>query len=363
MGILRYTDTLDCKTSAALCSHACMSTHPSSFLGAVTKSSLSDSPRCDEQLLDALERYFDDRSDDASLRDEASLAFERSYSLKWLTTLLGSSYHDEGIIDRAAELLSSLSKPPGDLGGCSTVHSFPAHDGQEVRIHIKDTHMGSDVHATGFRTWDSADYLARKVLAEPSSILPQAKEGAPLRMLELGSGTGLAGIALLKACQAYYPQDRGVQAHLTLTDYDDETLASLKDNVTTNLPGHDEDTASVTYTVTKLAWEEPSSLVGKGPFDLIVGSDVVYEPHHSALLYSVAEALLSKSPGSAMHLVLSLRPTHTRDIEDFERRFSGHHQEAGMAGSVDEAKVSLVESWDSKSYQYPLRHYKIGWRL
>lgn len=381
----------------------CMSTHPSSFLPPPGKREQWSDVAALASRLDMLNSY-------CNARPDTSLdALESSYAQQWLTRLLGCC-HDEGILERASILLSRLSQPGG--GGCgspcssldrpSTVrgasffaialtrswfmspsvehpsapkaYTFARSDGGETIIAVQDHHMGNDVNATGFRTWDSAIYLARQVISTPAHFFPQSVpqglvDGALVddstqlfRMLELGSGTGLAGIALLKAHQTLVDDNVSTRpAHLTFTDYDDQTLATLRETVIANLPVPSEcQPSSSNWAIAKLAWEQPEMAV---QYELIIGCDVVYEHHHPGLIHSVASKLLMKSDTSALHIVLSLRPTHTDDIEEFERLFGGSDSQAQERIASQPPRLQIVQTSDSRDFQYPLRHYKIQWRV
>ena len=118
-----------------------------------------------------------------------------------------------------------------------------------------------------------------------------------LRILELGCGLGLSSLLLNKR-----------EADITATDYHTEAGAWLRENVRLN-----QDDA-IPYTRTN--WKDKDDRLGK--FDLIIGSDVLYESGHSELL--------------AGFIARHARPTSTVIIVDpgrrqrakFTRHMSGH---------------------------------------
>lgn len=95
--------------------------------------------------------------------------------------------------------------------------------------------------------WESGEILARTM---------QGRDLSGLRVLEVGCGIGLASIIL---------QQEGVD--ITATDYHPEAQAFLNANTELNQL---EDIPFV-----RTGWDEPSTDLGE--FDLIVGSDIIYE--------------------------------------------------------------------------------------
>ncbi len=84
-----------------------------------------------------------------------------------------------------------------------------------------------------------------------------------LRILEVGCGIGLASLVL-----------NNRDADITATDHHPEAGKFLKKNVLLN-KGKD-------IPFVRANWSEPHNTLGK--FDLIIGSDLLYEPNHSELL-------------------------------------------------------------------------------
>lgn len=206
-----------------------------------------------------------------------------------------------------------------------------------------------DVHATGFRTWSSSVYLAQRMLADPSHFFATGKPTTATRVLELGSGTGLAGIAAYHAL-LQVPED----AHLFLTDMDQATLDTLAMNVRNNIIRNDK----VRVEVTHLDWARVHECELKA-FDTILGADLVYEPEHADLLYKVVEKLLEQTLTSSFHLIVVVRPTHTKDIAALEKRFSASDAEASPKLYIQQQEN--IEARDTDLYPYPHRYYEIKW--
>jgi predicted nicotinamide N-methyase len=131
----------------------------------------------------------------------------------------------------------------------------------------------------GGTVWDAAMVLARFLALNQATIFRDVT-----RVLELGSGTGLCGIAvaMLKPEVEVVVTDQA--SHLDL----------IRKNVLLN---------SVTNVrVEELNWLNPSNL---GHFDLIIGSDLVYD---ETLFAPLVETLsLSASSDSEIYLCSELR--------------------------------------------------------
>lgn len=96
--------------------------------------------------------------------------------------------------------------------------------------------------------WPSALALAR-------TVAPRSLRGA--RTLELGCGLGLPSIAAALA-----------GARVTATDWSQEALSFTANNAALN--GVEVDTALVD-------WAHPDAIVERGPWQIVLGSDVLYE--------------------------------------------------------------------------------------
>lgn len=213
-----------------------------------------------------------------------------------------------------------------------------------------------DVHATGFRTWSSAVLLAGRMLADPSKFF-QSHNFSPtkaLQVLELGSGTGLAGIAAVKAL-SQLPGD----ARVVLSDMDPSTLVTLRQNVLNNHISLN-NKGKLQTDIIRLDWNDISDCV-LDPFHVIIGADIVYEPEHADLLYEVVHRLLAKQPESIFHLVLVARPTHEEDIRALDKKFSGQLLIKDEACLVI-TRCEEVEAAEDELYPYTHKYYEIRWR-
>lgn len=120
-------------------------------------------------------------------------------------------------------------------------------------------------------------WVSSVVLAEHLSGL-----AAGTRVLELGCGLGLAGIAAARA-----------GATVTLTDIDPDALLFAAENTALNLePGQRE-----RVTISPMDWRGPGP---QAQFDLVIGSDIVYERRFFEPLLAMLSHIIA--PGGAVLL-------------------------------------------------------------
>lgn len=118
---------------------------------------------------------------------------------------------------------------------------------------------------TGLVTWDAALYLAEWAIENPAAFTDRT-------ILELGSGAGLTGLAICKACcpRAYIFSDCHAQV-----------LEQLRGNVLLNgfsLEPHTPiDAGSSKVTVAQLDWDEvTASQLSAFQADVVIAADVLY---------------------------------------------------------------------------------------
>ncbi|KAG6888786.1 hypothetical protein C0992_007516 [Termitomyces sp. T32_za158] len=156
---------------------------------------------------------------DGGLDELRSDTFERSYAMRWLTSLVSltadwdseltsDSSHSkewESIVQEAASLLAVCS---GSAGAGVIVRDFVFKLGSEteqtLKVQVKDLSLDNkDYGSVGAQTWGGACVLAETILDDPVSFgLSVTNE---LRILELGAGTGLVSLALGKLFECAGP--------------------------------------------------------------------------------------------------------------------------------------------------------------
>ncbi|XP_066356609.1 uncharacterized protein [Miscanthus floridulus] len=158
-----------------------------------------------------------------------------------------------------------------------------------------------------FQLWPSASTLLR-VLPATRSLLPRPPApgtGSPLSVLELGSGTGAAGLALAAA----------LPARAVLSDLPD-ALPNLRHNAELNAPLLT--SAGGAASVVPLRWGDAAAMAdvaaASSPFDLVVASDVVY---YEALVDPLIETLRFFVKGEVVFVMAHMRRWKRTDKKFF----------------------------------------------
>ena len=317
--------------------------------------------------------------------DELRLdAFEQSYAIKWLTALISQWSSDadadadsrarESLIQTAAALLAICSgtAAAGILTRdfIFTPHSAPS---SPIKVHIRDVPLdNSDYGSVGAQTWGGACVLAEMVVDDPSAfnLLPF---NAPVRVLELGAGTGLVSIIIAKLFLAS-PTPSPPATDIVATDYYPSVLANLSHNILSNFPSSPP-SASISLSSHSLDWSLFPSLPTppelSTPFDLILGADIIYEPHHAFWIKSCLARLLRKpnttpGPKSPMfHLVIPLRSTHSSESQTVETVFGTTKTDANTSNldlRIISRETIICDARDgSAQEQVEYAYYRIGW--
>ena len=207
--------------------------------------------------------------------------------------------------------------------------------------------------STGHRTWAAATLFARLLATRPGDFFPSSSsdksDAAPLRILEVGSGTGLVGMTAAKVLEAL-----GRRGEATLSDGGDEpdaVLENLRYNVAANFPPQSAHTSTprVKVGVRALDWrdfvriappndgslsssrEEITTFDRTTRYHVIFGSDLAYERGQATLLHAAVAAHLElptrkndnadQSGVPTFYLMLPLRQTHQIEMEEVESLF------------------------------------------
>jgi ribosomal protein L11 methylase PrmA len=136
--------------------------------------------------------------------------------------------------------------------------------------------LSAGIHdATGHCVWMGAFLL---IAAIENDRLKEVFRRA--RVIELGCGTGIGGIALLLAGESSAP------SFLSFTDADPNALALCRRNCESNLDKHQ-------YQVEAVAWGAPfPPSVSPNSFDVVVGADLLYDIGVLSILFTTAKTCL-----------------------------------------------------------------------
>ncbi|KAG6890408.1 hypothetical protein C0995_008762 [Termitomyces sp. Mi166 len=253
---------------------------------------------------------------------------EREFAVRWATGFISrsDSWIDDvpddndkvaraQLLDEATKLLSAFigdemtENDKGDEGEPAMVRSisFPkSEEGEAIEVQLHDAPMLEDDHTSvGLQSWGSCIRFGKRICANPSyfSLPPPiyCVSDRPLRVLELGAGTGLLSILAAKLLHnAPHPPT------IIATDFHPDVLANLAINVSANLssPLSPSSSPSPLYPypqvqVHTLDWEHPITPPPLDePFDVILAADVIYHPHHAHWIRGCVERLLRRPSSS-----------------------------------------------------------------
>lgn len=341
-------------------------------------------------------------------------AFERAYAIRWLTALIAQ-------LEARAIQLPSESDPPNDdtdrlvqqaaalLATCAGVaaagkvqrrFTFESTLAGKICIDLTDIPLDNhDYGSVGAQTWGGACVLAEMIVEHPgrfglgthwssstsSDDLSIRTRERPLRILELGAGTGLVGLTVAKLLQAWKIPKPGPTPHhratIVLTDFHPAVLDNLQSNIDANFPTVSDDTHNaILVNSHPLDWSSFSMTdttpnIFSTPFDVVFGADIVYEAQHTVWIRDCLKSLLSNTDGlnedPVFHLVIPLRPTHTfesstieevfglkdRVLEGSQRELTVLSKESIFCEPYGDGMVERRRTDDDVEYVY----YRIGW--
>eukprot|EP00536_Pseudo-nitzschia_multiseries_P007539 jgi/Psemu1/195820/e_gw1.178.40.1 len=133
-------------------------------------------------------------------------------------------------------------------------------DGTSAHLELEGFKLDTDeaAQSTGVTLWKAAPRLADYLVTERDDLV------AGKSVLELGAGLGLCGMVA---------HHLGAERVL-LTDADTITLQKMRTNLQTNCPNRDRGGNEIG--VRQLIWNNLNQMKDCGPFDTILGADVIY---------------------------------------------------------------------------------------
>ena len=165
----------------------------------------------------------------------------------------------------------------------------------------------------GLKTW-AASFLLACRLCILRSTLPKLDAGA--RVLELGAGTGLVGLAAAVV----------LRADIVLTDLP-EIVSNLKRNADGNFSTIAKHGGMVETAV--LDWAEPEKFRLENQhhptnsFPLILVADPIYSPSHPRLLVQAIDAHLAKDKRARVVIEIPIREAFASERNDLRDRMNG----------------------------------------
>ena len=206
----------------------------------------------------------------------------------------------------------SVSNSHGD-GKCDRFYELD----QERFIHIRCSESLISEGTTGYSLWEASVVLLASLTDSMNKYTPYFYNK---RVLELGSGTGLGGLAIAALA---YPQS------ILLSDVSQVHVAYTEPNIVLNPFLNLNLDSKVIY------WNDLVDEVEEyaGQFDTIVGCDLVYDPEICCRLFSALKALLSAKSSSINQIVLFCTLRNPQTFDDFVREL---RNEKNISLSVEE---------------------------
>ncbi|KAF7330858.1 hypothetical protein MVEN_02425200 [Mycena venus] len=328
---------------------------------------------CDVE--EASESGDSDSSD--SLDELRADPLERTFAIKWITGLIGRiddlSSDDptvdadearECLLDEATTVLAQFSHQEDDDDFDITRSFLFSATGKTVHIELNDAPLSTSDHTSvGLQSWGSAIILAERLCADPASF--NLLDGQPLRVLELGAGTGLLSIAVAKLLPA---------TTVVATDYHPAILANLGANLRANFPSVSNQIGA-RVSAAELDWARPSAGAPfDASFDVVLAADVVYHPDHARWIRGCVARMLRRpgpdaasEPGGVFHLIVPVRTSGRHEGMDrtvdevFRRKYDGPAETACRLAILDTMAIERQSTGVGRSDESGYRLFKIGW--
>ncbi|KAJ3187172.1 hypothetical protein HDU85_007210 [Gaertneriomyces sp. JEL0708] len=248
---------------------------------------------------------------EASLVQRASRDLQKHCS-PYLVRALGRLAEEDGAEDTMGRISDLLAKLAGRAAMKQLVRkwAFPSKAFDVGTVDISEPSYGEcDI---GFQTWGAGVVLSKLLAANEIPLTAS-------RILELGSGTGLAGIVAARIGRSLYPK-----FEIVLTDYHPNVLSNLRRNVHANNVDACTLVGMLDWTIGTLELEDTgaqpdtdSLTSAKEPFEQIIASDFNYEPSHAHLIPAVVARYLSQAGNSRFWSVLPVRPRFKAELDAF----------------------------------------------
>ncbi|KAI5997187.1 hypothetical protein EDC04DRAFT_2797600 [Pisolithus marmoratus] len=310
-------------------------------------------PTCNQGKL-SIDVKWSGSDEDNNIQLIRSDAFERSYAIRWLTALVArmedllsiddddtqieSTVHPEILIQQAASLLA-ICAGVSAAGTVERVFSFGSDEIGRIDVRVTDIPI------------ENQDYGS---VGAQTMIVDHPEHGKrPLRVLELGAGTGLVGLTAVKVLLASSAwRNRG--ATVVATDFYPSVVENLKANIDKNFPGDLSDGTSHRY--------RPMSSLPKllsEPFDIVFGAGHL----PSAVCPS------DSNSRATFHLVIPLRPTHVLEASSIEASFrwmDGVPREGGPELVIHAKETIFCEAYGGDGVEgscdvVEYLYYRVGW--
>ncbi|KAK6074158.1 hypothetical protein SCUP515_06548 [Seiridium cupressi] len=244
----------------------------------------------------------EDHENNARFRKEVAtyLASIIKSDLRWID----DDEEKEAIWDEASRRLSERCGRAG-MGEITRRWPFTNEAHPSFELIVREPPITGD--ALGLKTWGSSYFLAQLLHRIAAQSLPQllGEPDSSLQVLELGSGTGLCGMAAAAIWKT----------RACLSD-----LPNIMPNLTHNIETNRKAIESLGGTVEAgaLTWGSPEDddeiFVEKNQFKIILIADPLYDDDHPALLASAVNDHVSHDEQARVVVMVPLRDKTTRRL-------------------------------------------------
>lgn len=249
---------------------------------------------------------------------------------RYLTSIISSSLHWVGDEDTKEQIWTAASARLSERSGRTAMPSMtrnfdvPVAKGQNARVQLHEPSLTSD--NLGFKTWTSSVLLSRRLI----SLRGYVHQTHP-RVLELGAGTGLVGIAAA-CCWA---------ASVTLTDLP-EILPNLQRNIDNNSEVMEAGGGSAC--TLPLDWSDDTKRPkdGEGRYSVILAADPLYSSDHPKMFVETLERWIGQTSDARVIIELPLRDGYEQEREDLKARLT----DIGMT-IAEEGHEHGAEDWEN----------------
>lgn len=201
--------------------------------------------------------------------------------------------------------------------------TIPTSTTSSVPITLREPSLTAD--NLGHKTW-LASYLLAKRLPSLAPYLPAFERGG--RVIELGAGTGLVGVAIAAM----------FNVHVHLTD-----LPAIVPNLLANVTANTLNITQGSTSVGELDWSISRDCCSQEheAYDVVVAADPLYSPQHPAWLVATIDRVLKRDLAARVVIELPLREAYAPEISELKSRMAA----SGLMMLVQENEHGF-EDWE-----------------
>lgn len=233
---------------------------------------------------------------------------EKTNLLNYYTSILKKYENSHSNTIMKINILEEVSARIAECCGRSALPSMSRDfqfDHMNAKVSLFEPSLTAD--NLGWKTWGASLILSKTLVENFDSIESFKPKDKKLKVLELGSGTGLVGISWACKWKELY-ENKCNEIELYLTDLPD-IVDNLKHNVSTN-------NLDSFVIADVLDWTDPSEFIEKyntedKTFDIILIADPIYSPNHPEWVVNMISKFLS--PKGKCYLEIPIRSKYAKE--------------------------------------------------